>query len=187
MVLGPKSSIEPLFAEQKKAVRALMPGYNCNYYKNGLTPCHTKQIFKEHTIFSVHSLILTKIILFMDKFHNYRQGLPSSVLNIISTDGPKYGNANEKSSEWLANHPTQKMRNALYFKGPLFYLKYMPEILLNCDEVNNFKTFKSFKARVKSFVFDTQTEGGPNDWEGLNCEHAIILLPGITKDPQGRH
>ena len=73
-----------------------MPGYNCNYYKNGLTPCHTKQFFKEHTIFSVHSLIITKIILFLDKFHNYRQGLPSSVLNIISTDAPKYGNENEK-------------------------------------------------------------------------------------------
>ena len=38
--LGSKASIEPLFIEQKKAMRALMPGFTINYYKDGVTPCH---------------------------------------------------------------------------------------------------------------------------------------------------
>ena len=38
--LGPKSSIKPLFSEQKKAMWALMPDYNINYYKDVITPYH---------------------------------------------------------------------------------------------------------------------------------------------------
>ena len=43
--LGSKASIEPLFSEQKKTMRALMPGFTINYYKDGVTPCHTKPFF----------------------------------------------------------------------------------------------------------------------------------------------
>ena len=173
--LGAKSSIEPLFNEQKKAIRTLMPGYNCNYYKNGLAPCHTKQFFKEHAILSIHSLILTKVLLFMHKIHNFGQGLPSAVINTISADAPKYGNTNELCTEWFANHSTQKMRNALFFKGPLFYLKYFPEILQNRNHNINI----SFKAGVRSFVFDIQSEGRPNTLEGLNMP--LYYCPGLPR------
>ena len=68
--LGPKASIEPLFSEQKKAMRALMPGFNLNYFKDGLTPCHTKPFFTEYSILTVHSIIFTNILIFMHK-HRY--------------------------------------------------------------------------------------------------------------------
>ena len=36
-----KSKIDQLFTAQKKAVRAIMPGYVNYYYNNGVTPTHT--------------------------------------------------------------------------------------------------------------------------------------------------
>ena len=42
--LGPKACIETLSTEQKKAIRALMPGYNINYYKGGMSPCHKRHL-----------------------------------------------------------------------------------------------------------------------------------------------
>ena len=129
-------------------------------------------IFKEHAILS---LILTKVLLFMHKIHNFGQGLPPAVINTISADAPKYGNTNELCTEWFANHSTQKMRNALFFKGPLFYLKYFPEILQNRNHNINI----SFKAGVRPFVFDIQSEGRPNIWEGLNMP--LYYCPGLPR------
>ena len=133
--VGPKSNIEPLFTEQKKAVRSLMPGYNSNYYKDGLSPCHTKNFFTEHGIHTVHSIILTKILVFMHRFHNYRQHIPNLVANIISTNAPRNFVDAENCKEWLASHSTQKLRNALCFKGPLFYMKYYPEIIQGSEKM----------------------------------------------------
>ena len=59
--LGPKGSIEPLFSEQKKAMRALMPGYRNNYYKEGICPCHTKPAFTEYNILTVQMVILKNV------------------------------------------------------------------------------------------------------------------------------
>ena len=51
--MGPKGNIEPLFSEQKKAMRALMPGYREIYYKDGKNPCHTKSAFTEYNILTL--------------------------------------------------------------------------------------------------------------------------------------
>ena len=65
------------------------------------------------------------------------------------------------------------------FKGPLFYQKYMPEIKSKNNDMNNFESFKSFKLRVKSFVFDIQAEGRPNEWEGQNMP--LYYCPGLPR------
>ena len=92
--LAPKACIEPLFAEQKKALRALMPGYNINYYKDGITPCHTKAFFTEYEIMTVHSIILANILNFMHKHNEFKNLIPPSVFDIISPEAPKYNHAN---------------------------------------------------------------------------------------------
>ena len=69
--LGPKACIEPLFTEQKKAIRALMPGNNINYYKDGMSPCHTKPFFTENKIMTIHSIILANILNFMHKHNEF--------------------------------------------------------------------------------------------------------------------
>ena len=87
--LSPKATLDPLFSEQKKAIRALMPGYNINYYKNGIKPCHTKPFFTEYKILTVHSIILINILIFMHKYYEFRNFTPLSVSRLISPDALK--------------------------------------------------------------------------------------------------
>ena len=89
-----------------------MFGNNCNYCKNGFAPCHAKQFFKEHTILSIHSLILTEVLLFKHKIHYFRQGLPSAVINTISAAAPKYVITYGICTDWFTGHSTRRMRNA---------------------------------------------------------------------------
>ena len=109
-------------------MRALMPGFNLNYFKDGLTPCHTKPFFTEYNILTVHSIILTNILIFMHKYRYFRKSLPPLVSEVISSNAPIYDHINVGSEAWMANNSTGKCRHTLSFKGPLFYLKYMPEI-----------------------------------------------------------
>ena len=92
--LGPKACIEPLFAEQKKAIRALMPGNNINYYKDGIYPCHTKPFFTKYHIMTIQSIILKNVHNFMHKQNELKILLPLPVLNIISPEVPKYNHLN---------------------------------------------------------------------------------------------
>ena len=178
--LGAKSYIEPLFAEQKKAIRSLMPGYNSNYYKNGMAPCHTKAFFTEHNIPTLPSIILSNIIIFMNNLHNRKNCLPSSVANIISPCAPKPSEINENCVSWLNMNSTLKLRNTLSFKGPLFFAKYMLEISRHCrtnKELN--LPIDLFKKQTKSFVFKLQSGGRCEEWEGKNTP--LYYVPGLPR------
>ena len=126
--LGTKANIEQLFSEQKKTVRALIPGFNPNFYYKGKIPSHTKAFFTESNILTVQSVILTNILLLMYKYHNLRQCIPQLVANIISPLAPYSDTTQCNDKKWFANHATGKQRNSLCFKGPLFYNKYIADI-----------------------------------------------------------
>ena len=175
--LGAKANIEPLFAEQKKAIRSLIPGYNLNYYKNGMTPCHTKPFFTDNFIPTLPSIILTNVLIFMNKLYNFKHCIPSSVASIISPSAPKPGEINENNASWLHTHSTLQQRNTLSFKGPLFFAKYKSEILAHCESIN--LPINSFKTQVKSFVYKLQTEGRPDVWEGKNTP--LYYVPGLPR------
>jgi exonuclease III len=84
--MGTKNSLKTLFVGQKKAVRAIIPGY-VNYYYNKKTdepPKHTKQAFTDHKILTVHSLILKNVILFMCKSQYYAHLLPISITKLFT-------------------------------------------------------------------------------------------------------
>ena len=170
--LGTKASIEPLFAEQKKAMRALMPGNNINYYKNGFTPCHTKPFFTEYHIMTVHSIVLTNVLIFMHKHNEYKNLIPPPVFDIISPEAPKYNHANTNIIEWMDSHHKGKLRNSISFKGPLFYLNYVPQFLEKTNLMHRcLATKDAFKKRTKSFLLTTQSIGSLIDWEGTNTPH----------------
>ena len=124
--LGPKACIEPLFAEQKKAMRALMPGNNINYYKNGITPCHTKPFFTEYQIMTVHSIILTNVLNFMHKHSEFKNLIPLPVLSIISPEAPKYNHVNANIIGWIDSHQNRQLRKSISFKGPCSILNMWP-------------------------------------------------------------
>lgn len=180
--LGCKSSIEKLFTEQKKAIRALAPGFNRNFYKDGIKPCHTKRFFAENGVLTVHSVILTNILLFMFKYYNYNQYLPSSVSNIISPAAPKPDIIiNNDHIDWLSDHTTGRLRNAISFKGPLFSTHYMNEIIQSCaDSVTSLiPSLNAFKRRTKIFLFEQQTQGIEDEWEGKNTP--LFYVPGLPR------
>ena len=171
--LANKSSIEQLFTEQKKAIRALAPGFNLNYYKDGKFPCHTKSFFIENNIMTVHSIILSKVITFMHKYHNFRIHVPHFVSDIILKNAPRYSLTNDDNAkEWSSSHSSGKSRNALSFKGPLFYLRFFPEILELYKNNHNNNIFpmplKAFKKYANSFLINIQSSGNPEEWEAQN-------------------
>ena len=178
--LGPKVCIEPLFAEQKKAIRALMPGYNINYYKDGMTPCHTKAFFTEYGIMTVHSIILANILNFMHKHNEFKNLIPPPVFGIISPEAPKHNHVNENVVAWMNRHNTGKLRNAISFKGPLFYFDYVPQFLEKTDLKHPcMVTHKIFKKHAKSFVLSIQSTGSPSEWEGANTP--LYNVPGLPR------
>ena len=61
-----KCKIEQLFSAQKKAIRAIMPGFINFFYKDGEIPTHTKSFFIEQEILTVQSVILKNILIFMN-------------------------------------------------------------------------------------------------------------------------
>ena len=181
--LGPKASIEPLFSEQKKAMRALRPGFNSNYFKDGLTPCHTKPFFTEYNILTVHSIIFANVLIFMHKYRYFSKTLPPLVSDIISSDAPKYDHSNLDSEAWMANHLTGRFRHAISFKGPLFYLNYMPKIMErfhNCHENSINMPLKIFKKYAKSFALNIQSCGSLEEWEGQNTP--LYYVPGLPRE-----
>jgi hypothetical protein len=52
-----KSNIESIFRTQKKGLRAVIPGFVNYFYKDGITPHHTKAAFKEYGILTIHNVI----------------------------------------------------------------------------------------------------------------------------------
>ena len=137
--LGPKGHIEPLFSEQKKAMRALMPGHEINYYKNGRTPCHTKPAFAEYKILTVPMVILKNVLIYMFKRQELPQTTPPSILGLIGEDAPDPGSTHENSMEWLHNTSTGLLRRTISYKGPLFYSDFLPRLLQYTNKHNTFK------------------------------------------------
>ena len=162
---------------------ALRPGFNSNYFKDGLTPCHTKPFFTEYNILTVYSIIFANILIFMHKYRYFSKTLPPLVSDIISSDAPKYDHSNLDSEAWMANYLTGKFRHAISFKGPLFYLNYMPKIMErfhNYHENSINMPLKIFKKYAKSFALNIQSCGSLEEWEGQNTP--LYYVPGLPRE-----
>ena len=80
----------------------------------------------------------------------------------------------------MYRHNTGKLRNAISFKGPLFYFDYVPQFW----EKTGLKhpcmaTHKIFKKHAKSFVLSIQNTGSPSEWEGANTP--LYNVPGLPR------
>ena len=179
--LSCKSSIEKLFTEQKKAMRSIIPGYQLNYQKAGVNPTHTKPYFTKYKIATVHSIILINLLIFMFKYNYFKHFLPLSVAEIILPTAPNPNIDNDGCKDWLASHQTGVSRNAVSFKGPLFFLKYLQQIesTYNQNTKSHYISVNTFKMYTKSFVFDLQSQGKEDEWEGHNIP--LHYVPGLPR------
>ena len=62
-----KSNIESIFTMQKKAIRAVIPGFANYFYKDGETPHHTKFAFNNYGVLSIQNIIAKNALIFMYK------------------------------------------------------------------------------------------------------------------------
>ena len=116
----------------------------------------------------------------MHKYYEFRNFTPLSVSRLISPDALKNGHVNEKTVAWMAKYTTDKLRNAISFKGPLFYSKYMPEILDKIGITHPCNVpVNIFKKHAKSFILECQSCDNIHEWGGQ--EHSFIQRTGPTK------
>ena len=177
--LTAKSNIEPLFSEQKKAIRALVPEYTVHNINNNDEKCpsHTKSAFTELDIPTVQTIILKNILIFMNKLHNFPYLLPKSILNLIATNAPSIGSTYDTCLDWLSDFSTKLSRNTIVFKGPLFYTDLLPNITLMKGE--SFKTPSSFKNYLKKYLHLIQSSGDKTEWSGINMP--LYCVPGLRE------
>ena len=160
-----KSHIDSLFSQQKKGMRAIMPGYVRYFYKDGTPPTGTKSSFNSLSVLTVHSIIACNAINFMNKIHNFPCQLPRSVTRTIPHNVPSRAVCADLQSQeitsWSNEYNTNVYRNSLFFKGPLLYMdSSMSE---NFNPVSCQSTM-AFKAQCRRVVLKSQNEGDPNDW-----------------------
>ena len=83
-----KSNIDTLFAQQKKGMRAVMPGFINYFYKDGVNPTSTKKSFNDFAVLTIHGIIAQNTINFMNKIFYFPSTLPTSVSSTISDSAP---------------------------------------------------------------------------------------------------
>ena len=138
-----KYKIEQLFSTQKKAARAVMPGYVNYFYKDGSTPTHTKEFFNTYELLTVQNIILKNILIFMNKVHNLPHLLPKPVLDTISIDSPASNNSDPTAylSVWYQTYNTPTYRLSTFFKGPILFTNlYTDNDWITYDNLNRFKS-----------------------------------------------
>jgi len=158
--------LAPLFRAQKRAVRTLIPGF-INYFYNkdtGEHPHHTKQVFAELLIPTVHNLVLQRLLCFMHKLLN--RSPPSPILNLFSFVHPSLTNNNNytfiSSPARLKPH-----RNSILIKGPQLYNQLVPQVsnsLEPRDDPTNSMQPNPFKNCMKSYLLKQQSQGEPDEW-----------------------
>ena len=105
----------------------------------------------------------------MFKYNYFKHFLPLSVADIILPNAPRPNINIDCCKDWLTSHKTGVARNAVSFKGPLFFLKYLP--CIESTYTQNIKSYKisvnTFKSYAKAFVFDLQSQGKEDEWEPM--------------------
>ena len=117
----------------------------------------------------------------MFKYNYFKHLLPLSVAEIILPNTPRPNINIDCCKDWLTSHKTGVARNAVSFKGPLFFLKYLP--CIESTYTQNIKSYKisvnTFKSYAKSFVFHLQSQGKEDEWEGQNIP--LHYVPGLPR------
>lgn len=158
-----KSHIDSLFTQQKKGMRAIMPGHVNFFYQNGDLPSGTKTSFNNLSILTVHGIITSNAVNFMNKVFYIANELPKHVAGTIPKNTPsRQSHADHESCQnWYENYNTCTYRNSIFFKGPLIFLDQ------SLDNIFNHVTCQStsaFKAQCKRTILSLQREGDANDW-----------------------
>ena len=173
--LGSKSSLQPLFIAQKKAIRALGCGYNSCFYDSatGELPCHTKEIFSRNEILTIHNLVAKNCLIAMQKV--YLNVSPPNILQlftIVNENRPR-----RDPVYFLPPYSRLKSQDKiLEFKGPRLYNEIINIINYrnNLSTKNNLRLenfyITRFKKEISRYLLINQSAGG-EEWLDDNFTH----------------
>ena len=156
--LGTKNSLKTLFVCQKKAVRALMPGY-VNYYYDKDTctpPKHTKQAFKSLKILTVYSLILKNTLVSLYKVRCTPHLVPHAIRKLLSDTTPD--EVDERTSQRLTIQ-----LHSIFIKG----IRLFTEVIEECKGKESplpLINIGSFKTHLKKHLLELQALGNDEEW-----------------------
>ena len=174
-----KSKIDSIFAAQKRAMRAVMPGYVQYFYKDGNLPSHTKPAFTDLKILTVQNIILKNIMIFANKVYYYPHLLPPSVKSTFTDNGLKP----DYSSNWYSVYNSIPFNTSTFFKGPLLYFHILS--LSTDNELIQLNSPPVFKNRIKKTLLRIQGSGNPMEWEHGNF--LLNNLPGARRSSRIQH
>ena len=175
-----KSNIESLFRAQKKAMRAVIPGFiNYRYRSDGTLPGHTKSYFAKYDILTIQNVIVLNALVFMHKVRHFPLDLPRSVRKTVAGNSPLPGATQESSNDWLQNYSYHLYTRSVFYKGPL--LSIIPEIseLVTPSTLLNAKIYKK---DVKNALIKYQSSGNAEEWQSNNF--LLFNIPGLRKSPR---
>ena len=161
-----KTNIDTIFTAQKKAMRAVMPGYVNYYFKDGQLPTSTKNSFNQSGVLSIHGIIANQAIQFIHKAKNFPSLIPISVKSTIKENilnMPILDQSDPIFLSWVEEFNTHIYRNSLFFKGPLLY--FDPTTVRNYATPAAHISFNVFRSQTKKFLLRQQAEGSKNDWK----------------------
>ena len=167
-----KSNIESLFVQQKKGMRAIMPGYVDCIFSDGNAPQHTKSSFSKFRVLTIHGIIVKNALLFMHKVNHFSQSLPSSLTETIKDNAPIYGSTHETCDEWYNEFNNSYHRKSFFFKGPLLATNN-----LNIVPSNFPVPINTYKSRLKTKLLDIQNQGDTEEWQQDNFP--LYCIPGL--------
>ena len=155
-----------------------MPGPVNYFYRDGNLPTGTKPFFIDHSILTIHGIIASNSLMFMNNVFRYPHTLPNYVTDTISRNVPSriLGGFTESNYEWFNSHNTSLYRNSIFFKGPLLYIE------ASLDEVFNIfscQSAKAFKSQSKKTIMKLQIGTDVNDWAATRFP--IFEISGLRR------
>ena len=168
-------SQQKLFSQQKKGIRAVIPGFINYRYKDGETPGHTKPYFSEYKILNVHNLIALNSIMLTHKARYYKDALPSSVVDTISEDSPLRTSSHSDCLDWLSKYGKPTYKKSVFYKGPLLCTQEN----FPSPEDGNYSTFSWLKSALKRKLYELQITGPNDEWQPENS--ILKNIQGLRK------
>ena len=155
-------------------LRAVIPGFNSSWYRDGELPTHTKHSFHKYGVLTVHSIIVKNALIFMHKINNFPRLLPTSIRDTIPGNAPKVGANLDDCQQWLQHYGNLVFNKTIFFKGPLLAIT---QTNIDATSLPSLFNFRIYKTSVKSMLLDQQNDGETDEWPVF----LLYNIPGLRR------
>ena len=177
--LGPKYTLDKIFTAQKKAVRLLSTRFIRYKYdsETGQTAGHTKSLFDENDILTVHNIVYTQTLVLLNKVYN--NIAPTTICNLFEKNAEPYNSRHRSVKDLILfiQPKTSKtaMDSTIFIKGIKTYNKtatnFNRSLTADIDKQEPLlqnKFTKPFKNTVKHIALKRQTLQKQHEWHVEN-------------------